>query len=332
MDPKIKEITEQIKEMNEISTAISKEVKKVIVGQEHLVESLLISLIAGGHVLLEGVPGLAKTLAIKTLAETIDTSFTRIQFTPDLLPADLVGTRIFNLKTVEFQTEKGPIFSNFILADEINRSPAKVQSALLEAMEEQQVTIEKETYKLKEPFLVMATQNPIETEGTYMLSEAQVDRFMFKINLGYPSIEDEREIVRKMAVEKALRDKISVNKISNAQDILNMRELMNKIYVDENVIEYAVNLVSATRNPENFNLKLNEFIRYGASPRASLYLIVGAKAKAFLRRRGFTTPEDVKAVAKDILRHRIILSYEAEDEELTTDHIINEILKAVPVP
>lgn len=332
MDPKVREVTEKVRERSEIAQALLGEVRKVIVGQEHLVESLLVSLFAGGHILLEGVPGLAKTMAIKTLAESVEMSFSRIQFTPDLLPSDLVGTRVFDPRDVAFRTEKGPVFAHFLLADEINRSPAKVQSALLEAMEEQQVTIEKETFPLPEPFLVMATQNPIETEGTYPLSEAQVDRFMFKVELGYPSLEEEKVIVQRMAVDKGLRESIAVQRICGPAEILSARELIQQIYVDENVINYAAQLVDATRNPQRYNLDIGPFIRYGGSPRATLYLIVAGRTKAFLRRRGFVTPEDIKSVAADVLRHRIILSYEAEAEDLTSGMIIDRVLQAVPVP
>ncbi len=332
MDPKIKELTDRVKEKSELTAAIAAEVRKVIVGQDHLVEALLVSLLAGGHILLEGVPGLAKTLAIKTLARAIDVPFNRMQCTPDLLPADLVGTRVFDPRSVEFRTEKGPIFANFLLADEINRAPSKVQSALLEAMEEGQVTIEKETFRLTEPFLVLATQNPVETEGTYPLSEAQVDRFMFKIDVGYPNAEEEKRIVKRIAVEKPLKAEIPVNRVATAADILACRDLMNRIYVDDNVVDYAVRVVESTRDPGKYGLKLAPFIRFGASPRASLYLIVGARAKAFLRRRGFTTPEDVKAVAADVLRHRLMLTYEAEAEEIGGNEIVDQVLRAVPVP
>jgi len=333
MNTEIRQVQEQVKEKSELTTRLMNEIRKVIVGQDHLVEALLISFFSNGHILLEGVPGLAKTLAIKTLASAIRTKFARIQFTPDLLPADLVGTRIFNQKTVEFETSKGPVFTNFLLADEINRSPAKVQSALLESMEERQVTIEKQTFKLEEPFLVMATQNPIETEGTYQLSEAQVDRFMLKVNIGYPAPDDEMEIIRKMAIEKNLKAEIKVDCVTDPAEMLTARALIDKIYVDDNILKYVVDLVNATRTPEKYGLSsIKEYIRFGASPRASLYLIVAARAHAFLRKRGYVMPEDIKAVGYDVMRHRVIVTYEAEAENLTSEDIIKTIFDGVEIP
>lgn len=333
MNTEIRQIQEQVKEKSELTTRIMNEIRKVIVGQDHLVESLLISFFSNGHILLEGVPGLAKTLAIKTLASAIRTKFARIQFTPDLLPADLVGTRIFNQKTVEFETSKGPVFTNFLLADEINRAPAKVQSALLESMEERQVTIEKQTFKLDEPFLVMATQNPIETEGTYQLSEAQVDRFMLKVNIGYPQPADEIEIVRKMAIEKNIKAEIKVDCVTDPAEMLAARALIDKIYVDDNILKYVIDVVNATRTPAKYGLpSIDEYIRFGASPRASLYLIVAARAHAFLRKRGYVMPEDIKAIGYDVMRHRVILTYEAEAENLTSDDIIKTIFDGVEIP
>jgi len=333
MNTEIKEIQELVRAKGELVSKITSEIRKVIIGQEHLVESLLISFFSNGHILIEGMPGLAKTLAIKTLAAAIKTKFSRIQFTPDLLPADLIGTRIYNQKTGDFETSKGPIFTNFLLADEINRSPAKVQSALLESMEEHQVTIEKETFKLSEPFLVMATQNPVETEGTYPLSEAQIDRFMFKVVIGYPGAEDEKLIIKKMAIEKNIKAEVKIEPVTTPEELLATRSLIDKIYVDENILNYVINIISATRNPEKFGLKdLKEYIRFGASPRASLYLVVAARAHAFLRRRGYVMPEDIKAIGYDVLRHRIILTYEAEAENLTADDIIKKILDNVEIP
>lgn len=333
MNNEIKEIQELVRSKSELTSKITGEIRKVIIGQDHLVDSLLISFFSNGHILLEGMPGLAKTMAIKTLSAAIKTKFARIQFTPDLLPADLVGTRIYNQKTGEFETSKGPVFTNFLLADEINRSPAKVQSALLEAMEERQVTIEKETFKLDEPFLVMATQNPVETEGTYPLSEAQVDRFMFKVIIGYPSSDDEKEIIKKMAIEKNIKTDIKVNAITTPEELLETRHLIDKIYVDDNILTYVVNLINATRTPEKFKMKsIKDYIRFGASPRASLYLVVAARAHAFLRKRGYVMPEDIKSIAYNVLRHRIMLTYEAEAENLTTDDIIKTILDGVEIP
>jgi MoxR-like ATPase len=302
---------------------------KVIIGQKHMIERLMIGLLAKGHVLLEGLPGLAKTLAINTLAQTIDAKFSRIQFTPDLLPADIIGTMIYNPNKNEFSVRKGPIFANFVLADEINRAPAKVQSALLEAMQERQVTIGSETFKLEAPFLVLATQNPIEQEGTYPLPEAQTDRFMLKVKITYPTKEEERQIMRmnmKDAFEK-------VEKVVSIEQILNARKWVNQIYMDEKIEQYILDIVFATRQPENYRLsKLKPLINYGASPRASINLAKAAKAYAFLKRRGYVIPEDIRAICHDVMRHRIGLSYEAEAENISQEDIINEILNVVEIP
>ena len=305
-------------------------IAKVIVGQEELIDKILISVISNGHILLEGVPGLAKTLTINTVATLINSEFKRIQFTPDMLPADLLGTLIYNQKTGDFMTKKGPIFSNIILADEINRAPSKVQSALLEAMQERQITIGEETFKLDLPFLVLATQNPIEQEGTYPLPEAQVDRFMLKVLVDYPSMEDEKEILSRVA--KTNID-ISQKSVVNSKTILEAQSLLNDIYIAPKILDYILNIVFATRNPEKFKLgQLKDLISFGASPRASINLVLAAKAKAFIDGRGYVIPEDVKYVAKDILRHRILLSYEAEAEEITSEDIIDQLLQEVPVP
>jgi MoxR-like ATPase len=305
------------------------QVARRVVGQEYMIERLLIGLLTGGHVLLEGVPGLAKTLTVKTLAETIHTTFQRIQFTPDLLPADVIGTQIFDQHTGEFRPKHGPIFANIILADEINRAPAKVQSALLEAMQEKQVTIGGTTFTLEEPFLVLATQNPIEQEGTYPLPEAQVDRFMLKLRVGYPSRAEEKEIMRRMAGGQA----IPVDAVATPQEILEARRRIADLYVDDRVVDYIVDIVHATREPGAAGLKdLAPLIEYGASPRATIFLAQGARAYAFLRGRSFVTPDDVKAVAPDILRHRVLTTYEAEAEEVTSDAIITRILAAIESP
>jgi MoxR-like ATPase len=311
---------------------IRSEVRKVLVGQSDLLESLILALVTDGHILLEGVPGLAKTLAVKALARTVKTGFSRIQFTPDLLPADLIGTRIFDQKTAEFQTHKGPVFSNFILADEINRAPAKVQSALLESMEERQITIEHETFKLQEPFLVLATQNPIETEGTYTLSEAQVDRFLFKVVVDYPSFEEERKIVQMMGLEEKSHMIEVVEPVIEADEIIAIRQLARQVYVDEKIVEYILHLVDATRNPEKYNLDLKAYIRYGASPRASIYLTRAARSRAMLMGRSFVKPDDVKAVMIEILRHRVIPTYEAEADDISSDEIVQRIRDGVAVP
>ncbi|HUT62790.1 MAG TPA: MoxR family ATPase [Anaerolineae bacterium] len=305
------------------------EIGKVIVGQHNMIERLLIGLFTGGHILLEGVPGLAKTLTVSTLASTISAKFSRIQFTPDLLPADLVGTLIFNQKTGEFLPKKGPVFANIILADEINRAPAKVQSALLECMQEHQVTIGDTTYPLDDPFLVLATQNPIEQEGTYPLPEAQVDRFMFKVLVDYPSKEEEFEILERFTV----KSRPDVRPIFGLSQILHMREIVNTVYMDEKVKRYIIDIVFSTRNPTGYGLEeLSGLIEYGASPRASIYLAFASKAHAFLRGRGYVIPEDIKVIGPDVLRHRIILTYEAEAEEITTDDIIKKVFEHVEVP
>ena len=305
------------------------QVGRRVVGQEYMVERLLIGLLTGGHVLLEGVPGLAKTLTVKTLAETISTSFQRIQFTPDLLPADVIGTMVFDQATGQFSAKKGPIFANIILADEINRAPAKVQAALLEAMQEKQVTIGGTTHRLEEPFLVLATQNPIEQEGTYQLPEAQVDRFMLKLHVDYPTRDEEKEIMRRMASGEP----IPVQHAATPQQVLDARRRIADLYVDERIMDYIVDIVHATRRPDEAGLKeLGPLIEYGASPRATIFLAQGARAHAFLRGRNFVTPDDVKAIAPDILRHRVLTTYEAEAEEVTSDIIVNKILGAIESP
>ena len=308
---------------------VVQQVGRRIVGQDYMIERLLISLLTGGHVLLEGVPGLAKTLAVRTLAETINTSFSRIQFTPDLLPADVVGTQVYDQSTGRFSVKKGPIHANIILADEINRAPAKVQAALLEAMQEKQVTIGGTTLVLEEPFLVLATQNPIEQEGTYPLPEAQVDRFMLKLHVGYPSREEEKEILRRMSSGEP----IPVEQVATPRQILEMRRHIAELYIDERVVDYIVEIVHATRNPDQAGLgELKPLIEFGASPRATLSLAQGSRAHAFLRGRSFVTPDDVKAIAPDVLRHRVLRTYEAEAEEVTSDEIVARVLEAIPVP
>jgi MoxR-like ATPase len=325
----IKELNEKIQKESSFVDMVTMEMKKVIVGQKHLVDSLLIGLLSDGHILLEGVPGLAKTLAIKTLAHTIDARFSRIQFTPDLLPADLIGTMIYSQKKEEFLVKKGPVFANFILADEINRSPAKVQSALLEAMQEKQVTIGSESFELPRPFLVMATQNPIEQEGTYPLPEAQVDRFMLKVVINYPNKEEEKLIVR----ENLAMEFPSANSILKSDDILSARNVVKEVYMDEKIEQYILDIVFATRYPVEYKLpQYTNMIRYGGSPRASIYLAAAAKAFAFIKRRGYVIPEDVRAVCHDVLRHRIGLTYEAEAENITSEDIITDILNNVEVP
>ena len=309
---------------------LNMEIGKVIIGQKHMVESLLIGLLSNGHILLEGVPGLAKTLAISTLSKVIDVDFKRVQFTPDLLPADLLGTMIYNQKKEEFISKKGPLFSNFILADEINRAPAKVQSALLEAMQERQITIGDKTYKLPEPFLVMATQNPIEQEGTYPLPEAQVDRFMLKVVLPYPNREEEKLIVRANVSSEGFP---TPNKVVDPKKIIKARDIVKQIYMDEKIEKYIIDIVYATREPEYYQLdEIKHFISFGGSPRASISLASAAKAYAFLKKRGYVIPEDVRAVCADVLRHRIGLSYEAEAENITTENVITTILNKVEVP
>jgi MoxR-like ATPase len=325
----IKELNDRIQQESSFVDLISMEMGKVIVGQKHLIESLLIGLLSDGHILLEGVPGLAKTLAIKTLSDTIEARFSRIQFTPDLLPADLLGTMVYSQKNEEFVVKKGPIFANFILADEINRSPAKVQSALLEAMQEKQVTIGANTYTLERPFLVLATQNPIEQEGTYPLPEAQVDRFMLKVVIDYPKKEEERLIIRQNLSQSFPK----ANCILKPADIVRAREIVKDVYMDEKIERYILDIVFATRYPQDYNLsKFSSLISYGGSPRASICLSMAAKAYAFIKRRGYVIPEDVRAVCFDVLRHRIGLTYEAEAENITSEDIITEILNTVEVP
>ena len=325
----IRELNERIQKESEIIDLITMEMNKVIIGQQHLIESLQIGLLSKGHILLEGVPGLAKTLAINTLADTIDADFSRIQFTPDLLPADLLGTLIYSQKNEEFIIKKGPIFSNFVLADEINRSPAKVQSALLEAMQERQITIGTETFKLNEPFLVLATQNPIEQEGTYPLPEAQVDRFMLKVIINYPKLEEEKLIIR----ENLAKSFPKANKVLKSEDIIKAREVVRDVYMDEKIENYILSIVFATRYPEEYNLeKFKGLISFGGSPRASINLALAAKAFAFIKRRGYVIPEDIRAVCHDVLRHRIGLTYEAEAENITQEEIISEILNTIEVP
>ena len=325
----IKELNERIRQESSFVDIISMEMDKVIVGQKHLVESLLIGLLADGHILLEGVPGLAKTLAINTLANTIDAGFARIQFTPDLLPADLVGTMVYSQKKEEFHVKKGPVFTNFVLADEINRAPAKVQSALLEAMQERQVTIGDETFTLPIPFLVMATQNPIEQEGTYPLPEAQVDRFMLKVKITYPKVEEEKLIVRQNVASSFPK----ASKVLKPEDITKAREVVRDVYMDEKIEKYIVDIVFATRFPKDYGLeKFENMIAYGGSPRASINLSLAAKAYAFIKRRGYVIPEDVRSVCHDVLRHRIGLTYEAEAENITSEDIITEILNTIEVP
>jgi MoxR-like ATPase len=322
-------LNEHVQRTSAFIDTLTTEIGKVIVGQRAMVERLLIGLLTSGHVLLEGVPGLAKTLTVSTLAQAIDAQFQRLQFTPDLLPADLIGTMIFSPKTQEFTPKKGPLFANLILADEINRAPAKVQSALLEAMQERQVTIGDQTFKLPEPFLVLATQNPIEQEGTYPLPEAQVDRFMLKIHVMHPSRREELAIIDRTTHGPAP----TVQRVASPREILEARQVIDMIYVDPKIKQYVIDLVFATREPAQANLgDIAGLISYGASPRASINLILGAKAHAFLRHRGYVTPEDVKAIAKDVLRHRVILSYEAEAQELTSDSIVQRILDTVEVP
>jgi MoxR-like ATPase len=325
----IRELNERIQRESAFIELLVNEISKTIVGQKYMVERLLIALLSDGHILLEGVPGLAKTLAIKTLASAIDARFSRIQFTPDLLPADVIGTTIYNPATTEFTVRQGPIFANFILADEINRAPAKVQSALLEAMQERQVTIGESTFKLEEPFLVLATQNPIEQEGTYPLPEAQVDRFMLKAHITYPSREDERLIMR----QNLSNEKVTINPVVSPQSILKARAVVREVYMDEKIEQYILDIVSATRNPQQYKLgKLANLISYGGSPRATIALAAASKAFAFIKHRGYVIPEDVRAICHDVLRHRIGLTYEAEAENMRSEDIINELLNAVEVP
>ena len=325
----IRELQERIERESYFVDALTQGMNQVIVGQKHLVDSLLIGLLADGHILLEGVPGLAKTLAIKTLAQLIKADFSRIQFTPDLLPADVIGTQIYSQKSETFLVKKGPIVSNFVLADEINRAPAKVQSALLEAMQERQITIGEKTCKLDEPFLVLATQNPVEQEGTYPLPEAQTDRFMLKVVIGYPKKEEEKQIIR----QNITGEKIVVNPILSTEDIIKARNIVREVYLDEKIERYIVDIVFATREPEAYGLgQLKPMIQFGGSPRASINLALAARAYAFIHRRGYVIPEDVRAVCHDVLRHRIGLTYEAEANNITTDQVIDDVLNAVQVP
>ena len=328
MDAEISKLTDQAKLFAGDLDALRHGMKTVIVGQDEVIDRLIIALCADGHVLLEGVPGIAKTLTIRTLAQCIDCSFVRLQFTPDLLPADITGTRIFNQKTSDFSTVKGPVFAHFVLADEINRAPPKVQSALLEAMQEKQVTIQGETHLLARPFFVLATQNPIESEGTYPLPDAQVDRFMFKVQMGYPSKEDEVRVLDRFTEGSTVMPKT----VMNAEKILAIQAFTKSLYADAAIKRYVTDLVDATRHPDAYGIDMAKYVAYGASPRASISLVLGAKARGLLAGRGFVLPEDVKAVAHDVLRHRIILTYEGEAEGVTPDAIIDRILKTVPVP
>ena len=323
----VKQIGEQVRAASEPFAKLGEQIGRVLVGQKDLIDKMLVGLLANGHILLEGVPGLAKTMAVRCLAAGIDTGFQRLQFTPDLLPADLIGTLVYQPQTGEFSVKKGPIFSNVILADEINRAPAKVQSALLEAMQERQVTIGDQTFLLDEPFLVMATQNPIEQEGTYPLPEAQVDRFMLKVLVGYPSRQEERQILDRMA---STSPSVAVEPVMTPEHLREARRMVDEIYIDDKIKDYIVDLVLATREPDEAELR--QFIQYGASPRATIYLTLGAKACAFLAGRGYVTPQDVKDVAMEVLRHRVIISYEAEAEEKTSDDIVKSILDRVEVP
>lgn len=325
----IRELNDHVSSKSEFINLITRGMDQTIVGQKHLIESLLIALISNGHILLEGVPGLAKTLAIKTLAQIIDAKYSRIQFTPDLLPADVIGTMVYSMHKEQFQVKQGPIFANFVLADEINRAPAKVQSALLEAMQERQVTIGDNTFKLEEPFLVMATQNPIEQEGTYVLPEAQVDRFLMKVIISYPTKDEEKIIIR----QNINNEKVDIKPLLKPEEVLDAQKVAEKIYIDEKIERYIVDIVFATRNPGDYNLKdLSGIIGFGASPRASISLAKTARAYAFLHSRGYVIPEDIRAVCHDVLRHRIGLTYEAEANNITTDEIITTILDKVEVP
>jgi len=325
----VKQIGEAVKEKSEFVRSLFAEMDKVIVGQRYMLERMLIGLLSNGHILLEGVPGLAKTMAVTVLSRAINADFKRIQFTPDLLPADLTGTQIYRQSDGEFQTRKGPIFANIILADEINRAPAKVQSALLEAMQEKQVTIGDETFPMPRPFLVLATQNPIEQEGTYPLPEAQLDRFMLKLKIDYPGKDEERTILDRMAATDVSFD---INPVISPEDIIQVRSVIDEIYIDEKIKDYIVDIVCATREPDKYGMEMANFINYGASPRASIYLAIAAKAHAFIQQRGYVTPQDVKSIGPDILRHRVIVSYEAEAEDKTSEDIIKTIFDSVEVP
>jgi MoxR-like ATPase len=322
-------LTEEVKTAGTWVSAVQNEISRVVVGQKYLVDRLLIGLLANGHVLLEGVPGLAKTLTIRTLAGCIQTGFRRLQFTPDLLPADIVGTLIYNPRDGDFRPKLGPIFSNLILADEINRAPAKVQSALLESMQERQVTIGEQSYRLPDPFLVLATQNPLEQEGTYQLPEAQLDRFMLKLNVDYPSKTEERQILDLMGTSAP---NFSVQGVASPEMIVRSRDIVNRVFIDDRVKDYIVDLIWATRRPGDYQLGMDGLVRYGASPRATIYLTLAARAHAFIEGRGYVTPHDVKSVGPDVLRHRIIVSYEAEAEEVTSDTIVQRIFAGLPVP
>ncbi|MHB8521291.1 MAG: AAA family ATPase [Limisphaerales bacterium] len=329
MNTGITAINEEVQRASEFLRPLFNEINKVIIGQKYLSERLVIGLLANGHVLLEGVPGLAKTLSVKTLAAGLNVKFSRLQFTPDMLPADVIGTQIYNPQSGGFTTRKGPIFANLVLADEINRAPAKVQSALLEAMQEKQVTIGEQTFKLEEPFLVLATQNPIEQEGTYPLPEAQIDRFMLKLKIGYPTREEERQILDLMA---RTGNPPSASAVVEPKQILEARQVINDIYIDDKVKDYIVDLVCATRDPDHYKIEVKEFIQLGASPRATIALTLTAKAYAFLRGRGYVTPQDVKSIGMDVLRHRVAITYEAEAEDKTSEHVIQKIFDELPVP
>ena len=328
MDPQIAAVNDRIREESAFVDELVNEVGKVIVGQRYMVERLVVGLLANGHVLLEGVPGLAKTLTVKTLAQAIQARFQRIQFTPDLLPADLVGTMIYNQKESAFTVKKGPIFANLILADEINRAPAKVQSALLEAMQERQVTIGEQTFPLDQPFLVLATQNPIEQEGTYPLPEAQVDRFMLKLRITYPAKQEERQIMDRVATDSLPQ----VQPVVSPERILRAQKVVTQIYMDEKIKDYIINLVFATREPDKYGLDIKNLIAYGASPRATIYLALASRAHAFLRGRGYVTPQDVKAIGLDVLRHRVIITYEAEAESVTSEDLVKRVFDFIEVP
>lgn len=325
----LRQLTEKVKEQNAYFTLLKQEINKAIIGQEYMIDRLLIGLLGNGHILLEGVPGLAKTLAIRTLAQTVDGMFSRIQFTPDLLPADVVGTQIYNIKENDFSIKKGPIFANFVLADEINRAPSKVQSALLEAMQEKQVTIGEKTMELPKPFLVLATQNPIDQEGTYILPEAQSDRFMMKCKIDYPEFEEERKVMQMVSTSHSPK----ITPVISLQNINDSKSLINEIYLDEKIEKYILDMVFASRYPEKYGLsELKNYISFGASPRASINLAIASRAYAFLRNRAFVIPEDVKNIAKDVLRHRIGLTFEAEAEEISTENIIDKILSKIQAP
>ncbi len=328
MNKEIQELNKQAEEYSDKIRIVQDEISKVIVGQKNIIEKLLIALIADGHVLIEGVPGLAKTLMVKTLSDCLDCGFVRLQFTPDLLPADITGTKIYDHKTFSFKTLKGPVFTNFVLADEINRAPPKVQSALLEAMQEKQVSIQGDTIKIKKPFMVLATQNPVESEGTYNLPEAQVDRFLFKLLIDYPTKDDEITIMDRFTEKSSYH----ASKVLSADQILKMQSFNKQIYADNKIKDYVARIVDATRHPDDYGLDTGEYVEFGASPRASLWIILSAKAHAMMNKRGYVKPEDIKAVAYDVLRHRILLTYEAEAERITTDDIISEVLQAVKVP